>query len=146
MFFPALLLLSAAAGAAACIRPPAEDEVGVQSETTEAGLELPQTPAGVAARGFFGAFNSDDPERIRAFVQEFAGPAPDRSLNERVQGYRSAYEQVGFLRPLSIDPSTDTELVVRARSALEGELYLIFIVDRQPPHHLGGIYFERAGR
>lgn len=143
MILPALLMLSAAVGAAACTEPPATGEAGVRSEPTEARLELPQTPAGAAARGFFGAFNSNDPEQVRQFWQKFGGPDPDRSQEKRVQSYRTTYARLGLLRPLSIDPSTSTELVVRVHSALEGELVLIFIVDPQPPYHVEGIYFEK---
>jgi hypothetical protein len=146
MILPALLLLSTAAGATACGRPPAEADRGAQAGTAQAGLELPRTRAGAAACAFLDAFHSNDPERMRAFVQKFAAPHPERSLEESVQSYRSPYEHTGSLRILSIDRSTDTELVLRAHSALLGELYLIFIVDRQPPHRLEGIYFEPPER
>lgn len=137
---------------------------GVQIETTEAGprpaggarpriettaqegLEFPQTPAAAAARRHLGAFNSGDAERMRAFLQEFAAPNPERSLDERVQGYRSIYEQVGFLRPLAIDASTDTQLTLRVRSAVQGELQLIYTVEPQAPHRLVSVQIEAGDR
>lgn len=138
-------------------------QAGVQVETTQAGprpaagaaprvtttapegLELPQTPAAAAARRYLGAFNSGDAERMRAFLQEFAVPNPARSLDERVQGYRSMYQEIGFLRPLAVEGSSDTQLTLRARSAMQGELQLIFTVEPQAPHRLVSIQIEAGG-
>lgn len=114
--------------------------------TAQEGLELPRTPAAAAARRYLGAFNSGDPERMRVFLQEFAVPNPARSLDERVQGYRSIYEETGFLRPLGVDASSGTQLTLRARSALQGELQLIFTVEPQPPHRLVSVQLEAGGQ
>jgi CubicO group peptidase (beta-lactamase class C family) len=113
--------------------------------TAQEGLELPQTPAAAAARRYLGAFNSGDGERMRAFLQEFAVPNPARSLDERVQGYRSIYENTGFLRLLGVDASSEAQLTVRAQSALQGELQLIFTVEPQAPHRLVSVQIEAGG-
>lgn len=113
--------------------------------TAQEGLELPQTPAAAAARRYLAAFNSGDAERVRAFLQEFAVPNPARPLDERVQSYRAIYGELGFLTPLHVDASTETQLTLRARSALQGELQLIFTVEPEAPHRLVSLQIEAGG-
>jgi CubicO group peptidase (beta-lactamase class C family) len=125
-------------------RPPAGAAPRVAT-TAQEGVELPQTPAAAVARGYLAAFNSGDPEQMRAFLQEFAVPNPERSLDERVQGYRSMYGELGFLRPLAVDGSSDTQLTLRMRSALQGELQMLFTVQPQAPHRLVSIQIEAGG-
>ncbi|HEX2206236.1 MAG TPA: serine hydrolase domain-containing protein [Longimicrobium sp.] len=114
--------------------------------TAQEGLELPPTPAAAAARRYLGAFNSGDPEQMRAFLREHATTNPERSLDERVQGYRSIYEQTGFLRPLRVDASSETQLTLHVRSAVQGELQLIFTVEPRPPHRLVSVQIEAGDR
>jgi hypothetical protein len=63
-----------------------------------------------------------------------------------VQGYRSIYEQTGFLTPLAVDASTETQLTLRARSAIQGELQLVFTVEPQAPYRLVSVQIEAGDR
>jgi CubicO group peptidase (beta-lactamase class C family) len=126
-------------------RPAAE--AGPRPATTaQQGLEFPQTPAAAAARRWLGAFNSGDAEQMRAFLQQYAVPNPARSVDERVQASRGMYEQIGFLTPLRVDATSDTQLTLAVRSAVQGELQLIFAVEPQPPHRLASVQIEAGER
>jgi hypothetical protein len=47
---------------------------------------------------------------MRAFIEAFAVPSAERSLEQRVQGYRAMYADLGFLTPVAVEASTPTQL------------------------------------
>jgi hypothetical protein len=52
----------------------------------ESGLELPGTPAGRCAAGYFEAFNSGDETRVRKYLAEFypASDPAESSIDKRL--------------------------------------------------------------
>jgi CubicO group peptidase (beta-lactamase class C family) len=113
--------------------------------TTPAALtDLPNTPAANTVRAYFKAFNSGDPAVMGEFMRTstIQAPGDTRTLDQRLEAYKTMHGDIGDLKLLGMVSSTADELVVRAAAGNGDALTLSFGVESQSPYRLKGIRIE----
>jgi CubicO group peptidase (beta-lactamase class C family) len=101
----------------------------------------PDTPAGRHAAAWFEAFNTGEPAMRKFFAGHVSAEGfQRRPLDERLSVYRSMHETRGRLDPLTIAPSSDTELRVIAKDASGERIALSFLSE--PGGAFAGVRIE----
>jgi phosphohistidine phosphatase SixA len=77
---------------------------------------IPDTHAGSLARQYIAAFNTGDPDRMRAFIETSFAPDPSRPLDERLKSYAKLFADLGALSVSAIERSEPTELIANVTS------------------------------
>jgi phosphohistidine phosphatase SixA len=81
-----------------------------------ASVEIPDTHAGHLAREYIAAFNSGNPEKMRAYIESYMVQNPSRSTEERLGTYATFFEQHGPLSVQTVERSASTEIILGMRS------------------------------
>ncbi|HET7903880.1 MAG TPA: hypothetical protein VFM17_04910, partial [Candidatus Eisenbacteria bacterium] len=104
---------------------------------------FPDSGPGRVAAAWFAAFNGGD-DAARAFFQkEFTSEAlARRSVEERLEVWKSLRSEHGALTPLDITGAGATSLTVAARAERGAELSMRFEFDDAPPHRFRGVRIE----
>ena len=82
------------------------------------------TPATQLAGYYLHAFNSGDPQQMRAFIDKSLVADPNRSTDQRVEAYRKLFDEHGPFSIIGTDSVSHHAASVRVRSK-RGELSLI---------------------
>jgi len=102
-------------------------------------VSFPQTRAGEIARAYFEAFNSGDPEKLRAFELTYRSAAAleKRSADERVARLLTLREQAGDLEPAKVLAEKPNSLTITARAA-KADMWVncTFSIEEEAPHKL----------
>lgn len=108
-------------------------------------VAIPDTPAGRAARKYLQVYSAQDPVAMRAFFEQDVLKAPDdtRTTEDRMARMKTMYGDMGALTPLQILSSTETEIQVLFKAAVDGEATFTFAVEPKAPYRLMGIRVER---
>jgi len=120
--------------------PPAAATVRGHAAPSGTTAQIPDTHAGHLAREYIAAFNSGNPEKMRAYIESYMVANPARSTDERLASYASLFEQHGPLSVLNVERSTATELVLGAHSK-RGPLRLTVASTETQPMHASSITF-----
>jgi len=105
----------------------------------QAEFPFPDTPAGRAAAAYIQAFNSQDDERMKAFLREYRPQSylEERPIEERIGQYHRLRETFGTLSPLRTALSLDLQVTFLTKgSNVKGPLVFRFQVDEAPPPKL----------
>lgn len=81
-----------------------------------ARADVPDTHAGHLAREYIAAFNSGNPEKMRAFIESSMLANPARPTEERLKSYAKLYEEHGPLSVQTVQDSKATEVTLGMRS------------------------------
>lgn len=103
--------------------------------------ELPDSPAGRAARGYLAAFASGDTAVMRAFMA--ANLVPDeRSWDQRAARYREIFGENGALTLVGAREISPVEVSLAVTAAKAGALEVLLRVEDAPPHRIRGVMFR----
>jgi len=105
----------------------------------QAEFPFPDTPAGRAAAAYIQAFNSQDDERMKAFLRDYRPQSylEERPIEERIGQYHRLRETFGTLSPFRTALSLDLQVTFLAKgSNVKGPLVFRFQVDEAPPHNV----------
>ena len=122
---------------AVVIRKNAMDE-----PTRPTPTDFPSTETGRIAKAFFESFNSGDSEAVRAFNEKHraASALRDRTMSDRLEQYRSLFDDWGKLRVLEITDGGDRHISVAAQpEKLDQALRFNFEFEEQAPFKLDAI-------
>jgi CubicO group peptidase (beta-lactamase class C family) len=111
----------------------------------DAGIAIPDTPAGRAVRKYLRAYLDADTATMRRFLQEevIQGANDHRTLQERVATFKTMHDDLGFLTPVEVLTSTEREIVIRMRAALGGQATFTFAVEENAPYRIVSLRVER---
>jgi CubicO group peptidase (beta-lactamase class C family) len=102
-----------------------------------APVQIPETPAGVAARAFMDAMNANDSAAVHAFVQRYVSPTPMMEWTParyEAMFARLARQSGGSLRPGRVRSEGDPNYVaVIFQAASGGRLGVEFVADPADP-------------
>jgi phosphohistidine phosphatase SixA len=97
-----------------------------------AGAAIPDTHAGHLAREYIAAFNTGNPETMRAFIESTMLPNAERSTAQRLETYTKLFEQHGPLSVQTIEDSQSTEVTLGVQSKLGHGRLTLRSSDAQP--------------
>lgn len=110
------LALPAAAAQVAHASASAAPTSVAHPQSAGADTRVPDTHAGHLAREYIAAFNSGNPDRMRAYIETYMVANPDRPMEDRLRTYTTLFEQHGPLSITSVQHSASTELTLGMRS------------------------------
>ena len=115
---------------------------GAAPERKPSGLptEIPSTMVGQLARGYLAAFNSGEPNKMRAFIETSFVDDPARPMDDRLKTYAKLFDDFGVLTLASLDSSTAT-LVTLGMNSKKGLLLLTLKSSAADPHRVGSVTF-----
>lgn len=107
-----------------------------------AATSFPDTKAGRTAKAFFESFNSGDSEAVRAFNETYraASALKARTMRDRLEQYRSLYDDWGELRIRSVADGGegDISVTVQPTKGIQA-LEMDFDFEPMPPNKLESI-------
>jgi phosphohistidine phosphatase SixA len=86
------------------------------------------TPATRVAGLYMHTFNTGDAAQMRAFIEKSLVPDPNRTTDQRVETYRTMFDQHGALQPLGTERAEHNEATIRVKSKM-GEFSLVVTVS-----------------
>ncbi len=95
-------------------------------------VEWPATPAGLCARAFFEALNTDGEDALRQFVKEHY--SEETSLDEEVASHLQLRKIAGKLEAHSATSDGDFAIDIFARSPIFGWMKFRIELSKEPPH------------
>jgi phosphohistidine phosphatase SixA len=88
-----------------------------QSDTDSgAAVAIPDSHAGHIAREYIAAFNTGSPDKMKAFLEAWMVPNPDRSMDDRLKNYTQLYADHGTLTPTAVHRSAQLEVELGMKS------------------------------
>jgi CubicO group peptidase (beta-lactamase class C family) len=111
----------------------------------EAAVRFPETNAGKRAESYFSAFNSDDENDMRIYLEQNIASTTlkKRPIEERMAIYRQLKSDLAMLEPVKILKESPDAIKLVARSAKESWLELVFEFEKSAPYKLLGIRIMR---
>ena len=125
--------------------PVGAHEAPVSGAATGKSADIPDTHAGHLAREYIAAFNTGNPEKMRAYIESYMIANPDRSTEERLASYATLVEQHGPLSVHAVQRSTATEVVLGMRSK-RGDFRLTVKSSDAQPMRAGSVTFAYLER
>ncbi len=106
---------------------------------------FPQTEAGKRAESYFSAFNSNNENDMRIYLEQnvSASSLKERPIEQRIATYRQAKTDLETLEPVKILKESPDVIRLVARSAKELWLELTFEFEKSTPYKLLGIRIMR---
>ena len=126
-------------GAIYMFPPLASALLNPDSNQSQPGLNLPDTPSGNCATDYFDAFNSGNNDQMRKFILKYRSESyiKNRSIKEQIESYNFMYMVGGVLTPVSFVHISDFEIIVFASTNKQGRMVKArFEVDNKEPYHL----------
>lgn len=108
-------------------------------------VQFPSTLAGRTAAAYIEAFNSGDPEKIRAFETTYraASALADRPVEQRLERYEQLRKDLGTLRVDSVQDGGPQDVALTVQSSTKGDwVVMSFELEKVEPHRLIGIQLE----
>ena len=104
---------------------------------------MPNTAAGRRAAQQLAIFNAADTASMRRFTTDSTvrNPNDTRTIDQRLATFRQMRGNIGALTPLSVESSTETQLVILARAGND-DLILTYEVESTAPHRLVSLKIE----
>ena len=90
---------------------------------TSNGVKIPDSHAGHIASEYIKAFNSGSDDSMKVFLGSWMRPNPDRTIDERVRGYRQLFAEHGPLTVIAVHENAQIEVVLGIKSRV-GEFRL----------------------
>jgi CubicO group peptidase (beta-lactamase class C family) len=111
----------------------------------ETAVRFPETEAGKRAEAYFSAFNSNNENDMRTYLEENITPGnlKERPIEQRMVIYRQLKSDLASLEPVKIIKESPDAIKLVARSAKESWLELTFEFEKSSPHKLLGIRIMR---
>lgn len=109
--------------------------ISVASTNYQAGFTFPQTDSGKRVELYFTAFNSNDEQEMRQYMEQNYSMASlqERSLEERLTRYRQIKSEITSLEPVKIIRLTNEEIKLIAVSATQQWLEVNFEFEKSAP-------------
>lgn len=129
------------AACALCLLALASSELQAQPPAEQGQVAFPETAAGREASAYFEAFNSQDENVMRLFLERHISRASldARSIDERMTIYRRLTTDLATLTPVRIVKAVEHSLTVIAHSSTDKWVQMLFDVDEEPPHGIAGM-------
>lgn len=107
----------------------------------EAEVRFPETGAGKLAESYFSAFNSNNENDMRTYLEQNIAPGilKERPIEQRMAMYRQLKSDLSTLEPVKIIKESTDAIKLVARSAKESWLELTFEFEKSSPYKLLGI-------
>ncbi len=107
---------------------------------------LPDSPAGRCVAAYIAAFNSADPQRLRAFFAEYTAPAmlEVTSVEQRVERTRGLQQELQGLELRRVVEAGEGAVTVLLKSRAGEWVEFAFQFEPASPHKLVGIRGEQA--
>jgi CubicO group peptidase (beta-lactamase class C family) len=111
----------------------------------EEGVRFPETNAGKRAESYFSAFNSNNENDMRTYLEQNIAPNTfkERPVEERMAVYRQLKSDLAMIEPVKILKESTDEIKLVARSAKDSWLELLFEFEKSAPYKLLGIRIMR---
>lgn len=111
----------------------------------ETAVRFPETNAGKRAESYFSAFNSNNENDMRTYLEQNIAPhtLKERPIEERMAVYRQLKSDLAMLEPVKILKESTDAIKLVARSAKESWLELVFEFEKSAPYKLLGIRIMR---
>ncbi len=111
----------------------------------EAEVRFPRTSAGKQAEAYFSAFNSNNENDMRTYLERNVAPHTlmERSIEERMAVYRQLKSDLVTLVPVRILKESTDGIKLVARSAQMSWLELSFEFEKDEPYKLLGVRIMR---
>ncbi len=118
---------------------------GVVCAGDEPAIRFPETIAGKRAESYFSAFNSNNENDMRTYLEQNFAPntLKERPIEERMAVYRQIKSDQETLEPVKILKQSTDAIKLVARSAKESWLELVFEFEKSEPYKLLGIRIMR---
>jgi CubicO group peptidase (beta-lactamase class C family) len=112
---------------------------------SETAFRFPDTDAGKRVESYFSAFNSNNEDDMRTYLEQNIAPntLKERSIEERMAVYRQLKSDLAMLEPAKILKESTDAIKLVARSAKESWLELVFEFEKSAPYKLLGIRIMR---
>ena len=106
---------------------------------------FPETEAGKRAESYFNAFNSNDENEMRTYLEQniASDNLKERPIEQRMATYRQLKSDLATLEPVKIVKAGTDAIKLVARSAKESWLELTFEFEKSAPFKLLGIRIMR---
>ena len=111
----------------------------------EAAVRFPETSAGKRAESYFSAFNSNNENEMRTYLEQNIAPSTlkERPIEERMAVYRQLKSDLETLEPVKILKESTDAIKLVARSSKESWLELVFEFEKSAPYKLLSIRIMR---
>lgn len=111
----------------------------------EKAVRFPETEAGKRAESYFSAFNSNNENDMRAYLEQNIAPdnLKERPIEQRMAIYHQLKTDLETLEPIKIIKESSDAIKLVARSAKELWLELTFEFEKSSPYKLLGIRIMR---
>jgi CubicO group peptidase (beta-lactamase class C family) len=118
---------------------------GMACAGDETAVRFPETNAGKRAESYFSAFNSNNENDMRTYLEQNIAPhtLKERSIEERMAVYRQLKSDLSTLEPVKILKQSTDAIKLVARSAKESWFELLFEFEKSAPYKLLGIRIMR---
>ena len=113
---------------------------GAEDEVT-----FPDSHAGRRAAAFFEAFNTRDPDAMRAFESSHRAAAAlaTRPIDDRITQYKELLAQFGRLEAKRLEEDSKGQVTVVAKATASGDWFRMrFELEEASPHKLVAVYIE----
>jgi CubicO group peptidase (beta-lactamase class C family) len=104
-------------------------------------VAFPETAAGREASAYFQAFNSQDENVMRLFLERHISRASleARPVDERMAIYGRLATDLATLTPVKVVKAEEYSLIVIAHSATDKWVQMLFDIEQEPPHGIAGV-------
>jgi CubicO group peptidase (beta-lactamase class C family) len=111
----------------------------------ETAIRFPETEAGKRVESYFCAFNSNNENDMRTYLEQNITPdnLKKRPIEQRMALYRQLKSDLATLEPVKIIKESTDAIKLAARSAKESWLELTFEFEKSSPYKLLGIRIMR---
>jgi len=111
----------------------------------ETTVRFPETEAGKRVESYFSAFNSNNENDMRTYLEQNITPSTlkERPIEQRMAIYRQLKSDLSTLEPVKIIKESTDAIKLVARSAKELWLELTFEFEKSAPYKLLGIRIMR---
>jgi CubicO group peptidase (beta-lactamase class C family) len=111
----------------------------------EAAVRFPETEAGKRVESYFSAFNSNNENDMRTYLEQNIAPSAlkERPIEQRMAMYRQPKTDLATLELVKIIKESTDAIKLVARSAKESWLELTFEFEKSAPYKLLGIRIMR---
>jgi CubicO group peptidase (beta-lactamase class C family) len=119
---------------------------GIACAGDETAFRFPETIAGKRAFSYFSAFNSNNENDMRTYLEQNIAPSTinERPIEERMTVYRQLKSDLETLEPVKILKGSTDAIKLVARSTKGSWLELLFEFEKSPPNKLLGIRIMRT--
>jgi phosphohistidine phosphatase SixA len=115
---------------------------GSPSESGNSSVKIPDSHAGHIASEYIKAFNTGNEQKMRAFLEEWMVPSPNRSMEERLRSYKQLFADHGSLAVTAVHDAMQLEVALGVKSKV-GDFRLTVKSSPEQPMRGSSVTFAR---